>query len=315
MKLINHIPSLFIISAFSTMILSMACGRVGGGQSSDRNLDATIEDSVEEAAPRIVTLVTSAVRNGDKARFASAVAYPLARPYPLKDITDSAAMVDYYPVLVDDSLKHVIERAALHRWSDNGFRGWTLDNGEYVWLDDSIYSVNYTSVAEQALRSMLAREEIESLAQPMRQGWVPAFCLYGIDNGYLYRVDMSDLPVVTDSVSAEERVDTAPGDDILVQPDAAASNDSSLYRLAIYRRDDNLHGEPWITMTGHLVIEGSEGNRIYHFNDTLGDTAQYAYDYVGEDNQPEIIIIPAGKEEIRHKVRRAYWRDYLSTPR
>ncbi|MDE6681244.1 MAG: hypothetical protein K2J92_07855, partial [Muribaculaceae bacterium] len=155
MKLINHIPSLFIISAFSTMILSMACGRGGGGQSSDRNLDATIEDSVEEAAPRIVTLVTSAVRNGDKARFASAVAYPLARPYPLKDITDSAAMVDYYPVLVDDSLKHVIERAALHRWSDNGFRGWTLDNGEYVWLDDSIYSVNYTSVAEQALRSML----------------------------------------------------------------------------------------------------------------------------------------------------------------
>ncbi|MDE5797075.1 MAG: hypothetical protein K2H75_08175, partial [Muribaculaceae bacterium] len=188
-----------------------------------------------------------------------------------------------------------------------------LDNGEYVWLDDSIYSVNYTSVAEQALRSMLAREEIESLAQPMRQGWVPAFCLYGVDNGYLYRVDMSDNAVVTDSVS--ETVDTAPGNDVMVQPDAAASNDSSLYRLAIYRRNDNLHGEPWITMTGRLTIEGSEGNRIYHFNDTLGDTAQYAYDCVSEDDEPEIVIIPAGQAELRHKVRRAYWRDYLSGPR
>lgn len=310
MKLINHIPSLFILSALSAMFLSVACGR-GGGKHSDSTV--AVEDSDADAAPRIVTLVTSAVRDGDKARFASAVAYPLARPYPLKDITDSAAMVDYYPVLVDDSLKHVIAKAALQRWSNNGFRGWTLDNGEYVWLDDSIYSVNYTSVAEQALRSMLAREEIESLAQPMRQGWVPAFCLYGVDNGYLYRVDMSDNTVITDSLA--DRVNTAPGDDVMVQPDAAASNDSSLYRLAIYRRDDNLHGEPWITMTGRLTIEGSEGNRIYNFNDTLGDTAQYAYDRVNDEDQPEIVIIAAGQPEVRHKVRRAYWRDYLSAPR
>ncbi|MDE6669517.1 MAG: hypothetical protein K2K26_07525, partial [Muribaculaceae bacterium] len=131
--------------------------------------------------------------------------------------------------------------------------------------------------------------------------------------GYLYRVDMIDNTVVTDSVS--ETVDTTPGNDVMVQPDAAASNDSSLYRLAIYRRDDNLHGEPWITMTGRLTIEGSEGNRIYHFNDTLGDTAQYAYDCVSEDEEPEIVIIPAGQAELRHKVRRAYWRDYLSGPR
>lgn len=313
MKLINNKPSLFILSALSAMILSVACGRGGGERRDDKDRVTAADDSVSEAAPRIVTLVTSAVRDGDKARFASAVAYPLARPYPLKDITDSAAMVEYYPVLVDDSLKHVIAKAALHRWSNNGFRGWTLDNGEYVWLDDSIYSVNYTSVAEQALRSMLAREEIESLAQPMRQGWVPAFCLYGIDNGYLYRVDMSDNAVVTDSVSGP--VDTTPGEDIMVQPDAVASNDSSLYRLAIYRRDDNLHGDPWLTMTGRLVIEGSEGNRIYHFNDTLGDTAEYAYDCVSEDEEPEIVIIPAGQTELRHKVRRAYWRDYLSGSR
>lgn len=315
--LYKRIPSLLAIAGCGVAVVfaSAACSHRGD---SDSSANQAFPDSV----PQAVAITAKSLANGDASRFASVVSYPLPRPYPLKDIADSSAMVEYFPIMVDDSLRNVMRHASPDRWSADDFRGWTLDKGQYVWVDDSVYSVNYTSVSEKALRSMLAREEIMSLDSTLRDGWTPAFCLYGIDNGTIYRVDKSTAAHKhhhshdsnSDSSAAYDDLPVDSGD-VIVPPDALMSDEGPAYRLTVFQSGDDLHGHPSMIMTGHLVAEGSEGTRIYYFNDQQGDSAEYAYDNVDGSQQPEIVIVKAGHHPRHDRVKRAYWRDYISRRR
>lgn len=309
MKITVLIPSLLPLATTLAIAVAPSCTR----SSAAGNETAKDDGSQPSDLPAAVVTVSKSIAAGDPKGFASIVSYPLSRPYPIKDIADSAAMIEYFPILVDDSLRNIIANARPERWNENGYRGWTLDNGEYIWIDDSIYSVNYTSVAEQALRAMLVREEIESLAQPMRPGWTPAFCLYGVDNGNVYRVDVS----ISDRRPGAGLADsTSSGDEpVLTYPDNRTAGEDGVYRLAIYQRGDDLRGQPSALMTGRMAIEGSVGTRVYYFRDERGDSAQYVYDQIADEDIPEIIIVKSGQHPRHDKVKRAYWRDYLSRHR
>ncbi|MDE6378204.1 MAG: hypothetical protein K2K72_05610, partial [Duncaniella sp.] len=53
------------------------------------------------SVPDEVRPVAEALLADSAAAFASAVSYPLDRPYPLHAIEDSVQMVNYYPTMVD----------------------------------------------------------------------------------------------------------------------------------------------------------------------------------------------------------------------
>lgn len=145
--------------------------------------DAAVSSAqaAHDEAPEELTTLGEQIAAGNAKAFAKACSYPIERPYPLRNIADTASMESYFPVMIDDSIKQVIKSADSSRWHNTGWRGWTLDNGEYLWWDGDLYAVNYVSAAEKALLKRLADEEMESLAPELRKGWRPYFCLIGVD--------------------------------------------------------------------------------------------------------------------------------------
>ena len=116
-----------------------------------------------DSLPTEVKLLVRAIADDDSVGFANMVSYPLQRPYPLRDIDGADQMKSYYKELVDDSLRNVITQAEPKRWSKYGWRGWTLDDGRYIWVDEGVYDVQYLSQKEIKMIDSLIREEILSI--------------------------------------------------------------------------------------------------------------------------------------------------------
>lgn len=263
-------------------------------------------DEKRPAPPADVETLRQAFAAGDAMQVAHLTRYPIERPYPLQDIADSAQMVAYFPIMVDDSLRRVMANST-HDWVETGWRGWTVGEGQYLWVDEGLYSINYISHAERALRDRLATEEMQSISPEMRKGWTPAFCLIGTDDGTLYRVDRN----VRDrgAMAAEAKEGT-----VADLPDQDPADEELTYRLAVYPMGRELSGAPQQVMVGHLESEGSAMSRIYTFRDSIGDEAEYIADVMSEDVVPVITFRHNGKD-VEHPVRKAYWRDYVSRPR
>ncbi|MDE6717230.1 MAG: hypothetical protein K2J70_03465, partial [Muribaculaceae bacterium] len=118
-----HSIYLTFISFIAAGTLFGSCGSKGSSGMSDTT--AVVTDSL----PADVTDIVDAVTKDDREKFSSRVNYPLARPYPLKDIEDEEEMKSYYQVMVDDSLKNVIAKSSGNDWSSEGWRGWTVEDG------------------------------------------------------------------------------------------------------------------------------------------------------------------------------------------
>lgn len=269
-----------------TALMASSCTGNGAsdGHASDDHAPDTIAAVDTVGLPADVKEVVMAVATDDPERFAATVSYPLERPYPLRDVDDAAHMKEYYPVMVDDSLRSVITSAPASDWGGVGWRGWTLRNGEYMWIDGKLYVVNYVSPREREMIDSLSREEINSLQPELRKGgWRPAFCLRADGSDMLFRID--------------ERGDSLAAD----RP----------YRLAVYRGGETIKGRPAAVMHGVMTIEGSAGVRTFMFEGCDGSQAVYEPDILSEDDMPRINIISAsGKSEV-YPVKRVYWRDFL----
>lgn len=235
--------------------------------------------------PTEVRDVAEALLNDSAHAFASAVSYPLDRPYPLHSIVDSASMVDYYPTMVDDSLRQVISLAPDSLWVSDGWRGWTFDSGEYFHIDSGkIYEMDYLSKGERYLLDSLRREEIASLSPDMRRGWLPVTCAVDTSAATVFRIDR--YLHGSDTIAPDEPV----------------------YRLAIYRIA-RLDSAPSRMLYGIYDPEGSMGSRLYHFADSAGVTADYSPDFLEED-EPTMEINDNGKVS-RYHARRGYWLDMV----
>lgn len=214
------------------------------------------------------------IAEGKASAFASMCDYPLPRPYPLRAIEDSAMMVDYFPVMVDDSLRQVMKNASSDDWECFGWRGWTLPGREYVWYDGGVQYVTYESEAEKGLRSILAREELETLNPEYREGWSPVSAMTEREGGKLFRID--------------------------------SSGDS--YRLMQFEDAGKTGGNPDLLLTGTMHREGSAQLSVYCFGDSTGVSVTYIPD--GEEPLRLWFCYPDGaKDEVR--VIPGYWRDYV----
>ena len=225
---------IFIVIAACFSIASLNGCSTSNGQKEEAGTDtATTTDTLNSAKAKIKT-ITEAVRDNDPHKFASAVSYPLQRPYPLHDINNSREMEKYYPTLVGDQLKKTVTQADSTDWTDMGWRGHALADGQ-MWVDeDGLYAMDYISPAEASMRDSLRRAEIASLPAQLQGPWTPVGTFYDTANGKIYRIDVL--------------------------------NDGETYRLAVFDAA-NLKQQPLKVLTGSKNVEGSAESVSYNFSD------------------------------------------------
>lgn len=262
------------IALLSVSFVTVSCGHRGAESRAGETL---VIDSLPEAVRNLV----SAVARGDAQSFASLVSYPLERPYPLHNIDDSAAMVAYYPTLVDDSLKHVIINSSPDSWQEYGWRGWSLDGGRYLWIDESVYSIDYLSAAERRGRDKLVAREMASLAPSLRPGWEPVECMKVVDSDKVMRIDRRT-----------ER------------------DGQPVYRLAVYPSPEAMRGEPEAIFTGYMEVEGSMQIVYYNFTGPAGVSATYMPD-APDGSDPMVEFTQPGTAERTVTVAPSYWLELL----
>ncbi|MDE6381002.1 MAG: hypothetical protein K2L11_11060 [Muribaculaceae bacterium] len=233
------------------------------------------ESSLSEPRPDdALGKLMRSLAEGDAPGFAALCVYPIVRPYPLKDIEDSLAMVDYFPILVDIPLRERMKNGRIDEWANYGWRGWSIGDDRPIWFDDGVQFIDYQSPAEKGLRNMLAREELKTLAPAYRDGWTPVMTLIQTDGRSVIRIDSN-------------------GDD---------------YRMMAFDNTVDVSGKPSIYLLGSLREEGSAGYRTFEFTDSIGTKAEYSPDSEAADR-----VFFSGPKADRKEmnVRQGYWRDVV----
>lgn len=280
-------------SIYLTFVSFIAAGTLFGGcggKTPARDSDSTAV--VTDSLPADVTDIVDAVTKDDRERFSSRVNYPLERPYPLKDIKDQEEMKSYYQVMVDDSLKNVIAKSKGDDWSSEGWRGWTVKEGKYLWIDGEIYEVTYLSARERLMKDSLVAREKASLPPSLSKGWMPEWVMEDADEGTLYRIDADSLALAK------------------LRDDEIA--DGGEYRLSIYRRGGDLKKEPERVLRGRRRMEGTVGSVSYYFDNhspkELSDSAEYVIELYSEAGGPKLHR-RRKRDHIDHDLKKVYWLD------
>lgn len=267
---LNICKYLVAVGATALLVFSPACGN---NAKADGNISSP--DIQAERPDSELSNLMKALAEGDASGFAALCAYPIQRLYPLRCIEDSATMVDYFPVLVDDSLKKIAKKSSPKDWHNYGWRGWALGDSTILWYDDGLQFIDYESKAETGLRKMLAKNEIMTLSPELRDGWNPVETLVETDGNRVFRIDASD----------------------------------DVFRLLEYERDGDLRGKPLMILIGSMSSEGSAGYRVFVFSDSVGKTKA---EYLPDAEPPVKIDITTPDKKLKsHHVRRGYWRDLV----
>lgn len=198
-----------------------------------------------DSLPQSVKELVKAVADNDSARFASLVSYPLSRPYPLHDITDASEMKKYYSTLVDDSLHKVLTETAPDGWQKFGWRGWSVADGEYIWMEDSIYNVPYTSRRELAKIESIRSQELATLPKHFAKEWTPVRTYRQHNGNRVLRIDRKD-----------------------------GKNGEETYRLMIYAQPPRIGENPETVLTGAINTEGTVMAPVYSFKAPDGSKAE-----------------------------------------
>lgn len=270
MKSRLYIFPLLAAMLFAVIVLDSCSGK------KEKNADADVY-------PEDVRDVAIAIISESPEQFAAAVSYPISRPYPLRDVKDSSEMVKYYPKIVDDKLKKAVKEATDSSWSQEGWRGWTLSNGHYLWIDDGkVYAIDYVSDEESVMLDSLRMAEIASLSPELRGGWIPVMCVVDSIDGVIFRIDSESKNIERPKM-----------------------------RLAGYRYKTDLSKTPKLLLYGSLEEEGTMESRFYHFADSVGNSADYAPDAL-DDATPILEVRRKGKKARKYNVAPGYWLDYVS---
>lgn len=278
---------LTISGLFMSGIVLAGCRR----SSSDIPLSSSLMES--DSIPVKVKTLAKAMAENDSDGFSSMVSYPLARPYPLKDVANKEEMKKYYSVMVDDSLRRKVATSTPGAWSEAGWRGWTLEEGNYVWMDDSVYDVTYLSPREKDLMEQLIERERRTLAPELRKGWVPKWVMQDPSDGTIYRIDANSPE---NSQFWQQWEDS-----------------TTVYRLAVYDKGKNLRDLPKRMLKGRRRMEGTMGETSFYFDSLRPDNP---------DENSEIVIFPYSSESGEPKVfnrndtidrplRKIYWLDVV----
>lgn len=235
-----------------------------------------------DSVPQNIKNIVRAINDNNPEEFAAVVDYPLERPYPLKDIENKDEMIAYYKTVVDDSLRNVILNSTPEDWQEFGWRGYSVHDGNYMWVDESIYAMNYLSRREQVMLDSLSSVEKKSLPGELGSGWQPVLTLLSPETGTAYRIDM-----------------LAPAD----------RRESNKYRLAVYdnyRNRDALLEMPSKIMGGNIEVEGTANTISYIFHNDEGEEYDIYPDFPGTGKP--LLTLPDGSQT---DLTKAYWHELI----
>lgn len=257
----------------------MICLTAMSSCSGDQKQSSSIEGGNFRKLPKVVRQTIAATKDRDAKEFAGLVSYPLQRPYPLKDINTKEEMEAYYNILMDDSISNIISTSKSSQWGEFGWRGWSLDNGEYIWVDEGVYAVPYVSKRETQIMDSLTNVEVQSLPIQLRNGWRPMLTLRNPDTGVIYRID----------TRSENKV-----------------KDGAHYRLSVYDKDADLSKMPSSIMDGIMTVEGSANVINYIFHNEKGEEYRIFPESMTTGNA--VLVIGDGDDI---DLQNAYWYDLI----
>lgn len=276
-----YIKTTTILFLLITLIFAGGCA----DKKSDSDVNASALKAVMESdsVPASVKKFVQAVADDDEETVSAMVTYPLQRPYPLRDIADANEMKKHYKEIIDDSIRNVVTKAGPERWKEYGWRGWSLDDGKYIWVDENIYDLQYISKKERELIDSLTNEEINTIEPSIREGWKPVMCMVNTKNGHIYRVDARIKNI---------------------------EDDPDHYRLVVYNGQGNLFGMPDKLLDGTREDEGTIGNVLYKFNTQEGN------EIVIEPDAPDTGVPTLFEpNDSTTELERAYWHELVSKNR
>lgn len=263
-----------MISKLYLPLLICAFGCLGACRHNSRPDISELEKC--DSIPKSIKKLVRAVADDDSVTFASLVSYPLERPYPLHNIDTPEQMTGYYSVMVDDSLRRVLTSSRPGDWEEYGWRGWSLKRGEYIWVDDDVYAVDYLSAREKVMLDSLRAIDMGSLSRELAEGWIPELCLQAHEDGGVMRID--------------------------------TRKDSSIlprYRLLIYPAGSDLRAAPAYMLNGYRDSEGTAGTRVYTFGTPSGREIRFSPDI--PDGSTPVVEFP----DTVVSVNQTYWLDLI----
>jgi hypothetical protein len=206
------------------------------------------------------------VKNGEKDKIASLMTFPFEREYPIPSIKNRQEFIQRYNDIFDDKIKQIIIKSdASKNWSDMGWRGIMLNNGE-IWLDfeGRLLGINYQSEFEKKLLDKLIEDDKQNIHPSLVQFNKPV-CVLETSK---FRIRIDDLG-------------------------------EKGFRYASWSINKPMTDKPDLILSnGKLNVEGSGGNHSYQFKNGV-----YSYEcsiiVMGEDNSPPaLLIITKGDKEV-----------------
>jgi hypothetical protein len=186
------------------------------------------------------------------------ISYPLEREYPIPSIKDKAEFKQRFQEVFDAFLVAKIANSKIENWSEVGWRGIMLDNGE-VWMgnsDGTITAVNYQSEFEKQRKESLIAGDKEKIHPSLKTFKLPT-----------YKIKTKNFLIRIDELANEK------------------------YRYASWKISDNESSKPELVLqNGTIEFGGSGGNHVITF--VNGKFTYKVYRIIlGEGDSPEVRLI------------------------
>ncbi len=243
-------------SATSNVLLSATARIDSDAPEIQEAMEATDELEVAEKDSILRMISLFKAKNIDA--ISEKISYPLEREYPIPSIKDKAEFKQRFQEVFDAFLVAKIANSKIEDWSEVGWRGIMLDNGE-VWMgnsDGTITGVNYQSEFEKQRKESLIVEVKEKIHPSLKTFRLPTYKIK--TKNYLIRIDELE---------------------------------NEKYRYASWKVSDNESSKPEIVIqNGTIEFGGSGGNHVITF--VNGKYTYKVYRIIlGEGNSPEIRLI------------------------
>ena len=190
-------------------------------------------------------------------RISNKISYPMYRQYPIPPIKDQKEFIKRFNEIFDQILIDKIANSKISQWSEVGFRGVMLDNGD-LWMANSdgvITNINYQSDFEKNFRTRMIAKERDNLHTSLKTFQSPIYKIK--TNKYLIRIDeLTDYK----------------------------------YRYASWKVDEKETSKPDIVLNnGQWEQQGSGGNHVINFVNGIYTYKVYR-NIMGEVNSPDITL-------------------------
>ncbi|MPS74382.1 MAG: hypothetical protein E2590_14705 [Chryseobacterium sp.] len=148
--------------------------------SQNEKLDKTKTDNIQ----KVIRLFQAKNIDG----ISKIVNYPLSREYPIPNVKNGADLKKRFNQIFDEKIIDQISNSKLDQWSEVGWRGIMLDNGD-LWIDTDgrITALNYQSQFETNQKNNIIANEKKNLFSSLKQYKSPVYKF--TTKNYLIRID------------------------------------------------------------------------------------------------------------------------------